>query len=127
MAAEYRLFVCLKDNYGVLLHDPASGACAAIDAPEAAPIEAALAEAGWQVDANTHQDIFEGANRFDNTGVSAGETLLDLPQLTPDAPPLSRVFASSGQRHWFKLAPQALKDSLIVLDTASSSGVATTA
>jgi hydroxyacylglutathione hydrolase len=49
MAAEYRLFVCLKDNYGVLLHDPASGACAAIDAPEAAPIEAALAEAGWRL------------------------------------------------------------------------------
>lgn len=49
MAAEYRLFVCLKDNYGVLLHDPASGACAAIDAPEAAPIEAALAETGWRL------------------------------------------------------------------------------
>ncbi len=77
----------------------------------------------WQVDANTHQDIFEGTNRFDNTGVSAGETLLDLPELTPDAPPLNRVFAASGQRHWFKLAPQALKDSLIILDTASSSGV----
>jgi hydroxyacylglutathione hydrolase len=49
MAAEYRLFVCLKDNYGVLLRDPASGACAAIDAPEAAPIEAALAETGWRL------------------------------------------------------------------------------
>ena len=37
MAAKTHLFPCLKDNYGVLLHDPASGATAAIDAPEAAP------------------------------------------------------------------------------------------
>ena len=35
-------FPCLKDNYGVLLHDPDSDATAAIDAPEAAPVEAAL-------------------------------------------------------------------------------------
>ena len=42
MPAETRLFRCLSDNYGVLLHDPESGATASIDAPEAAPIEAAL-------------------------------------------------------------------------------------
>ncbi len=44
MPAETRLFLCLNDNYGVLLHDPETGATAAIDAPEAAPIEAALAD-----------------------------------------------------------------------------------
>lgn len=49
MPAETRLFLCLKDNYGVLLHDPASGATAAIDAPEAAPIEAALKATGWKL------------------------------------------------------------------------------
>ena len=48
MRAEIRLFVCLKDNYGVLIHDSTTGATAAIDAPEAAPIEAALGEAGWR-------------------------------------------------------------------------------
>ena len=42
MPAETRLFRCLNDNYGVLLHDPETGATAAIDAPEAAPVEAAL-------------------------------------------------------------------------------------
>jgi len=47
--AQIRLFLCLKDNFGVLLHDPATGATAAIDAPEAAPIEAALAAAGWKL------------------------------------------------------------------------------
>jgi hydroxyacylglutathione hydrolase len=49
MAAKTHLFVCLKDNYGVLLHDPASGATAAIDAPEAAPVEAALEFTGWRL------------------------------------------------------------------------------
>lgn len=49
MAAQTHLFLCLKDNYGVLLHDPASGATAAIDAPEAAPVEAALKTTGWRL------------------------------------------------------------------------------
>ena len=49
MPAQTRLFLCLKDNYGVLVHDPASGATAAIDAPEAAPIEAALKATGWRL------------------------------------------------------------------------------
>jgi hydroxyacylglutathione hydrolase len=49
MPAETRLFLCRSDNYGVLLHDPQSGATAAIDAPEAAPIEAALKKTGWRL------------------------------------------------------------------------------
>jgi hydroxyacylglutathione hydrolase len=49
MPAQTYLFPCLKDNYGVLLHDPQSGATAAIDAPEAAPVEAALAKTGWKL------------------------------------------------------------------------------
>jgi hypothetical protein len=40
--ADVKLFLCLKDNFGVLVHDQATGATAAIDAPEAAPVEAAL-------------------------------------------------------------------------------------
>ncbi len=47
--AETRLFLCLKDNYGVLVHDPATGATAAIDAPEAPPVERALAASGWKL------------------------------------------------------------------------------
>jgi hydroxyacylglutathione hydrolase len=49
MAAQTYLFSCLNDNFGVLLHDPASGATAAIDAPEAAPVEAALTKTGWRL------------------------------------------------------------------------------
>jgi hydroxyacylglutathione hydrolase len=49
MPAQTRLFLCLQDNFGVLLHDPESGATAAIDAPEAAPVEAALKATGWRL------------------------------------------------------------------------------
>src|SRR5260370_10445991 len=47
MAAEIRLFPCLTDNFGYLIHDPATGATASIDAPEAAPIAKALEREGW--------------------------------------------------------------------------------
>lgn len=49
MPAQVHLFLCLKDNYGVLVHDPATGATASIDAPEAAAVEAALAATGWRL------------------------------------------------------------------------------
>ena len=63
MAARTQLFLCLKDNYGALLHDPASGATAAIDAPEAAPIEAALKSTGWKL-----TDILVTHHHHDHTG-----------------------------------------------------------
>jgi hydroxyacylglutathione hydrolase len=63
MPAETHLFLCLKDNYGVLLHDSASGATAAIDAPEAAPIEAALKATGWKL-----SDILVTHHHGDHTG-----------------------------------------------------------
>jgi hydroxyacylglutathione hydrolase len=47
MPAEIRVFRCLSDNIGALIQDPATGACAAVDAPEEAPIVKALEEAGW--------------------------------------------------------------------------------
>src|SRR5712671_84286 len=63
MPAKTHLFRCLKDNYGVLLHDPASGATAAIDAPEAAPIETALKTTGWPL-----SDILVTHHHADHTG-----------------------------------------------------------
>ncbi|MGB3487481.1 MAG: hydroxyacylglutathione hydrolase [Xanthobacteraceae bacterium] len=49
MAAEIRLFPCLSDNFGYLIHDPASGATASVDAPEAAPVIKALQREGWHL------------------------------------------------------------------------------
>ena len=46
---EIRSFLCRSDNIGVLVRDPATGACAAIDVPEAAPVLAALDETGWRL------------------------------------------------------------------------------
>ena len=42
-------FACLGDNYGVLVHDREAGTTASIDAPEVAPIVAALDEKGWRL------------------------------------------------------------------------------
>ena len=47
MGLQVHQFVCLSDNFGVLVHDPATGATASIDAPDGAPVLAALAEKGW--------------------------------------------------------------------------------
>lgn len=64
MPAETRLFLCRSDNFGVLLHDSETGATAAIDAPEAPPIEAALKAAGWKLTdilvTHHHADHTEG-------------------------------------------------------------------
>ena len=49
MPALIEIFLCRTDNFGVLIHDPATGRTAAIDAPEAPAIEAALARRGWRL------------------------------------------------------------------------------
>lgn len=41
-------FMCRSDNFGVLVHDPESGQTAIIDAPEEAPIVAAVERTGWR-------------------------------------------------------------------------------
>src|SRR6202789_4231552 len=63
MAAEIRLFPCLSDNFGYLIHDPATKATASIDAPEAAPVIAALEREGW-----TLTDIVITHDHVDHVG-----------------------------------------------------------
>lgn len=63
-------FTCLQDNFGVLIHDTETGRTLAIDAPEEAPIRAALAEKGW-----TLSDILITHHHWDH--VQAAETLRD--------------------------------------------------
>jgi hydroxyacylglutathione hydrolase len=63
MTAQIHLFPCLQDNFGVLLHDSESGATAAIDAPEAAAVEAALKATGWRL-----SDILVTHHHADHTG-----------------------------------------------------------
>ena len=63
MPAQTHLFLCLADNYGVLLRDSQSGATAAIDAPEAGAVEAALRATGWAL-----TDILVTHHHADHTG-----------------------------------------------------------
>ncbi|MGE8127146.1 hydroxyacylglutathione hydrolase [Methylobacterium sp. NPDC080182] len=66
MAAEteIRTFLCRSDNIGVLIRDPQTGACAAIDVPEAGPVLRALDETGWRLTdilvTHRHADHVEG-------------------------------------------------------------------
>ena len=63
MAAEIRPFTCLSDNFGYLIHDPATKATASIDAPEAGPIIKALEREGW-----TLTDILVTHHHHDHVG-----------------------------------------------------------
>lgn len=46
---EVHQFNCLDDNFGVLIHDQATGATASIDAPDADPVFKALDDKGWSL------------------------------------------------------------------------------
>ena len=73
MALEFHEFLCLSDNFGLLVHDSASGATAALDAPEAEPIVAALRDKGW-----TLTDIWLTHHHHDHIG-AVGELKAHFP------------------------------------------------
>lgn len=75
MVAYVHQFICLQDNFGVLLHDPETRATAAIDAPEAGPILAALDARGWAL-----TDLLVTHHHGDHTGGIGG-----LKRAYPDA------------------------------------------
>ena len=56
MSLEIHQFPCLSDNYGFLIHDPASGETACIDTPDAAEYLAQAEAKGWRITQiwNTH-------------------------------------------------------------------------
>lgn len=62
---------CLADNYAYLLYDEATGQTALVDAPEAAPIQAALEAQGWQLNTilitHHHDDHIQGVDALRQT------------------------------------------------------------
>ncbi len=60
-ALELVTIPCLADNYAYLLHNAATGDTVLVDAPEAAPIQAALETRGW-----TLTDIILTHHHFDH-------------------------------------------------------------
>lgn len=63
MSLKFHQFPCLEDNYGVLVHDPVSGATASVDAPDAREVLRQLENTGWQL---TH--ILTTHHHGDHTG-----------------------------------------------------------
>jgi hydroxyacylglutathione hydrolase len=75
MAIELHVFRTLSDNAGALIYEPASQACAAIDAPDAAPILDAAKAKGWTISdifvTHAHADHTQGvAELKDATGAT---------------------------------------------------------
>lgn len=68
MALELITIPCRTDNYAFLLHDTKAGKTALFDAPEAAPIQAALEKRGWTLDdlfiTHHHGDHVEGVEEL---------------------------------------------------------------
>ena len=68
MPLDLHVFRTLNDNAGALLHDPTSGACAAIDVPDAGETLAAARAKGWTISdifithapvSYTHLDVYK--------------------------------------------------------------------
>ena len=78
---------CLSDNYAFLIRDDATGRTALVDAPEAAPIQAALDQRGWRLDdiliTHHHQDHVQGLEplRGNARVIGAGADAHRLPRL----------------------------------------------
>ncbi|WP_340108749.1 hydroxyacylglutathione hydrolase [Pikeienuella sp. HZG-20] len=89
MALETIVVPCRADNYGYILRDTATGATALIDAPEAAPLLAALEARGWGLDliliTHHHDDHVEGIEplraRYGAKVVGAAADARRLPRL----------------------------------------------
>jgi len=62
MPLDLHVFRTLSDNAGALLHDPATGACAAIDVPDAGQVLGEAKAKGWSI-----SDIFVTHAHHDHT------------------------------------------------------------
>jgi hydroxyacylglutathione hydrolase len=85
---------CLKDNYAYLIHDPDTGETTLIDAPEPAPILAALKAQGWTLDqiflTHHHWDHIDGVGPIvEATSAAILGAAADAHRL----PPLSRALS----------------------------------
>lgn len=100
-AIEIHQFAILNDNYGVLIHDPVTGATASIDAGEAYPIERECEAKGWKLTdiliTHHHADHTDGvAELKDATGCRVVGP-------RPEAQKIPRIDLAVGEGDTFKL------------------------
>jgi hydroxyacylglutathione hydrolase len=104
-------FPCLSDNYGVLIRDGAGDVTAAIDAPDARAVAAALKEKGWRL---TH--ILTTHHHGDHTGGNLalkGETKCTIIGPRAEAAKVPGIDKTVGEGDTFKLGSLEVR----VLDT----------
>ncbi len=90
MTTHVHQFLCLKDNYGVLIHDSGSGATAAIDAADADAVIAAAAAQGWEL-----TDLLVTHHHFDHVQGIPGLRRAFPNCASPDRPRKRRASARS--------------------------------
>ncbi|PKR88080.1 hydroxyacylglutathione hydrolase [Pleomorphomonas diazotrophica] len=88
MVPKIDVIACLSDNYAYLLRDEDSGSVVVVDAPEAAPILAAVEASGGRLDAllltHHHGDHIEGAAEIvERTGAQLVGAAADAHRLPP--------------------------------------------
>ena len=87
---------CRTDNFAYLVHEPASGATAVVDVPEAAPVLKALAERGWRLGdvllTHHHGDHVEGLAAL-QAGLPAPAKVTGAAADAHRLPPLDRAVA----------------------------------
>lgn len=99
---------CLTDNYAFLIKDEASGRVGVVDVPEAAPIEAALQEAGWMLTdvflTHHHWDHVDGLKDLQQTGLRVWGAAADQARLPPLTDPVTPgqiiAFGESQAQVW---------------------------
>ena len=87
MTAHIHQFLCLKDNFAVLIHDPVARLTAVVDAPEAEPILSALAAKEWEL-----TDILITHHHFDHVqGIRALKARFPLARVIGPAKEAAKI------------------------------------
>jgi hydroxyacylglutathione hydrolase len=95
MTTHVHQFMCLQDNFGVLIHDSSSGATAAIDAPDAETVIAAAAAKGWEL-----TDLLITHHHADHTqGIPGLKARFPKLRIVGPAKEASRIGALDVQLH----------------------------
>lgn len=114
---------CLNDNYAFLMKDEASGRVGVVDVPEAGPIQAALAEAGWTLTdvlfTHHHDDHIGGLPALGTTGMRIWGSAADqerLPPLTNPVSPGDTIAFGDSEGHVWDVSGHTINHLAFVFD-----------